>query len=221
MGTIDAIIGANGSSQNGSKLLGRTTMISRRAFLTSTACAGAAVLAPCAGAGASLSEQHRAHHRAVPAGRSDRRARPRGRAPSPGPVGPDRGDRIQARRVGPARRPPGHHLAGRRLHADAGVHRRHPVGGGEPGHRAEGLRGDARAHADLAGGGAVLHSGGQSVGAGEERRRTDRLRQGQSRQADLRLLRRRHRVASLGRAVRPDGRGRSCCTCRIAAPGRR
>jgi tripartite-type tricarboxylate transporter receptor subunit TctC len=46
MGTIDAIIGANGSSQNGSKLLGRTIMISRRAFLTSTACAGAAALAP-------------------------------------------------------------------------------------------------------------------------------------------------------------------------------
>ena len=43
------------------------------------------------------------------------------------------------------------------------------------------------------------------VGAGEERRRADRLRQGQSRQAQLRLVRRRRGVASLGRAVRADG----------------
>ena len=61
----------------------------------------------------------------------------------------------------------------------------------------------------------------QSVGAGEERRRHDRLCQGQSRQADVRLLRRRHRVASLRRAVRADGRRRTCCTCPIAAPARR
>ena len=48
-----------------------------------------------------------------------------------------------------------------------------------------------------------------------------RLCQGQSRQADLRLVGRRHRVASLRRAVRPDGRASTCCTCRIAAPVRR
>ena len=44
---------------------------------------------------------------------------------------------------GPARHPAGHHLAGRRLHADAGVHRRDPVGGGGQRRRAERTTGDA------------------------------------------------------------------------------
>ncbi len=46
----------------------------------------------------------------------------------------------------------------------------------------------------------------------------DRPRQGQSRQAELRLGGRRHRHPHGGRAVQDDWPGSTWCTCRIAAP---
>ena len=59
----------------------------------------------------------------------------------------------------------------------------------------------ARHHADRRHHAARQHHGGAAVAAGEDRRRVHRLRQGQSGQADLRVVRQRHLGAHVGRAV--------------------
>ena len=58
-------------------------------------------------------------------------------------------------------------------------------------------------------------------GARQDRAGIHRLRQGQSRQDQLGDLGQRHVGASVRRIVQDDDRGRSCCTCRIAARRRR
>ena len=80
---------------------------------------------------------------------------------------------------------------------------------------AQGFRsGRARGHGPV-------RAGGASVGAGEDRRRADRLRQGKSRQAQLRLVRHRHAAASRGRIVQVDGRRRHRACALTARPIRR
>ena len=70
------------------------------------------------------------------------------------------------------------------------------------------VRNLARSRADLAGLRAALYPGRASVGAGEERGRADRAREEKSRRAVLWLFRRGRGLASVGRAVRADGRHR-------------
>ncbi len=53
--------------------------------------------------------------------------------------------------------------------------------------------------------------------AGEDRRRVHRLRQGQSGQGHLRVVRQRHLGAHVGRAVQVHDQSRHACTCPIAA----
>ena len=66
----------------------------------------------------------------------------------------------------------------------------------------------ARHHADRRHHAACQHHGGAAVAAGEDRRRVHRLRQGQSGQAHLRLVRQRHLGPHVGRAVQVHDRAR-------------
>ena len=165
------------------------------------------------------------HHRAVSARRRDRRARPRAQPPSAEPVGPAGRDRISSRRRRPDRHAAGGERAGRRLHAVDGVDRRDPDAGEQTAAaaRRRQLRHHPRPRADLTDRRAALHPGGQSVAAGENRRRAHRLCQAESRQAVVRLVRRRLRLASFRCAVRAGWRGRpaACALSRDRAGGHR
>ena len=62
------------------------------------------------------------------------------------------------------------------------------------------------------------HHGRSALDAVEDGRRVHRLRQGEPRQAELRIVRQRHLGAHVGRAVQGDDRGRHACMYRTAAP---
>ena len=135
----------------------------------------------------------------------DRCARPRARVRPADDVGPDRHLGVPAGRCRRHRHAAGGRRAARRRDAADGVHRRDPVARER---RARAVRHHARAQPHLADRRSALHSGRQSERAGAQHRRADRARQGRSRQALVRLVRRRLGLASLGRAVRADDRHR-------------
>ena len=126
--------------------------------------------------------------------RAERRQRhhgpPRRRAHGQGARAADRG-REPAGRRRQYRLAPGRAQRARRLHDAAGVHRHHRHQS-EP-LRQSRLRPGQGPHADRLDRHQPRGAGGASVAAGENAQGADRLRQGQSRPAQLRLVGRRHR----------------------------
>ena len=158
------------------------------------------------GDGAGLS--HQAHHHRLRAGRRRRKRhhRPHGLRPAAGGAGPAGADREPPRRERQCRRGRGRPRRARRLHADD-RHRRdddverasvqnHAVRSGE-GFRADHQRRQQHHRAR-----------GACRPAGEVGRRADRLRQGQSGQAAVRLLGRGLAASSRRRAAEAQGRHR-------------
>ena len=163
------------------------------------------------------SARHRRRRRRLPdpsghpdrrlhAGRAERRARPHRRAPARKDPRPDLRDRQPAGRRRQHRRRDRRPCGARRLHAADGQQRaaRHqpePVQEAQL-RRREGFRADQPDRL------AAQHPGGQSEVPGDHHGGADRLREGQSGQAQLRQFRLRRRRASLGGAVQVRGQGR-------------
>ena len=90
-----------------------------------------------------------------------------------------------------------------------------------PGAQQDAVRHVARFRAGHSGVGRTLRAGSASVAAGQYGGRIHRLRQGQSRQARLRLLRHLLAAAALHGIICVDDRHHSSCTCRTRASARR
>ena len=153
-----------------------------------------------------LSGAQRQHHRAVHAGGLDRH---------PG-ADVRTGAGSKARQDGRGREPAGRRPADRRRRGRQGRARRpHAADGDELGDgrqsdalQEDRLRSGEGFRADRDGGASAVHPAGQSGAAGQQRRRADRLRQGQPGQAQLRLGRHRRIASSLRRAVQQPHRHR-------------
>ena len=178
----------------------------------------AAVLAlATARAGADLAVEPDPPRGAVRAGR---RRRPDGAHPRRSPVKAPRPadrDREQAGRGRDARRRLRREGRARRLHAavdHAGAADHQSVSDAEAA-----LRSVPGFHRDRDGGDGGERAGGDAEPAGQIGPRADRLRQGQSGQAELLQLGRRRELASLRRAVQDDGRDRHrACAYRGSGP---
>ena len=178
-------------------------MLNRRRFvgLTAAAIAAPSILASRA-LGANWPLRNGAHRGAVPAGRLDRHHRAPGRQPPAGGVGPDGGDREQARRRRQHRLRHGRPFRSRRLHH---LHRRAGAGHQPVPVSVVELRSGRRLRA----GDAVDHPAQRDVRAefetGEIGQGVHRLLQRQQGQGDLCLVRQRHHAASERRAVQAAG----------------